>query len=141
MIEAQTFGTFIRMYSLCKSERLSSNIKVTIHKAMIRTVMTYACPAWELAPDTYLLKLQRMQIKVLRTTGNFPRCTRVRDLHTAFSLPYVYGYIRELCRHKTEVIQNHENEHARSIGECEARHRKYKRLIFGGGQAYDRSSD
>jgi hypothetical protein len=47
--------------------------------------MTYACPAW----DTYLLKLQRMQNKVLRTFGNFPRCTPVRDLRTAFNLPYV----------------------------------------------------
>jgi hypothetical protein len=29
--------------------------------------MTYACPAWEFAADTYLLKLQRLQNKVLRT--------------------------------------------------------------------------
>jgi hypothetical protein len=28
-----------------------------------------------------------------------------------------------------------------SIGQGEARHRKYKRLKLGGGQAYDRSSD
>jgi hypothetical protein len=43
--------------------------------------MTYACPAWEFAADTYLLKLQRLQYKVLRTIGNFPRHTPVRDLH------------------------------------------------------------
>jgi hypothetical protein len=29
----------------------------------------------------------------------------------------------------------------RSIGQGEARYRKYKRLNFDGGQAYDRSSD
>jgi hypothetical protein len=34
-----------------------------------------------------------------------------------------------------------ENEHVRSIGQGEARHRKYKRLKLGSGQAYDRSSD
>jgi hypothetical protein len=33
------------------------------------------------------------------------------------------------------------NEHVRSIGKEEARHRKYKGLELGGGQAYDRSSD
>jgi hypothetical protein len=38
-------------------------------------------------------------------------------------------------------IQNHENENVRNIGQGEARHRKYKRLKLGGGQAYDRSSD
>jgi hypothetical protein len=45
--------------------------------------MTYARSAWELAADTYLLKLERLQSKVLRTIGNFSRCTPVPDLHTA----------------------------------------------------------
>jgi hypothetical protein len=35
-----------------------TNIKLSLHKALIRSVMTYACPAWELAADTYLLKFQ-----------------------------------------------------------------------------------
>jgi hypothetical protein len=91
---------------------------------------------------TYLLKFQRQQNKVLRTLGNFPRCTPVRDMHTAFNLPYENDYsITKLCRKQAEVIQNHVNGHVRSIGRGEARHRKYKRLNFGGGQAYDRSSD
>jgi hypothetical protein len=37
--------------------------------------------------------------------------------------------------------QNHENANVRNIGRGEPRHGKYKRLKFGGGQAYDRSSD
>jgi hypothetical protein len=45
MIEAKAFRTFIRIYSLLKSERLSANIKLTLHKALIRSVMTYVCPA------------------------------------------------------------------------------------------------
>jgi hypothetical protein len=85
--------------------------------------------------------LQRLQNKVLRTIGNFPRCLPFRDLHTAFNLPYVYDYITKLCRQQAEGIQNHENEHVRSIGQGEARRRKYKRLKRGGGQAYDRSSN
>jgi hypothetical protein len=46
-----------------------------------------------------------------------------------------------LCRRQAEVIQNHENEHIRGIGQGDARYIKYKRLELGGGQAYDRSSD
>jgi hypothetical protein len=103
--------------------------------------MTYACTARELAADAYLLKLQRLQNKVLRTIGNFSRCTPVRDLHLVFNLQYIYGYITILCRQQAEVIQDHKNEHFRSIGQGEVRHRKYKRLKLGGGQAYDRSSD
>jgi hypothetical protein len=73
--------------------------------------MTDACPGWKLKADTYLLKLQSMQNKVLRTAGKFPSCTPVRVLHTAFNLPYVYDYITKLWRQQAEVIQNHENEH------------------------------
>jgi hypothetical protein len=102
---------------------------------------TYACPAWELAADTHLFKLQHLQNKALRNIGNFPRCTPVRDLHTGFDFPYEYDYISKLRRQQAEVIQNHENEHVRSIRQGETRHRKYNRLKLDGGQAYDRSND
>jgi hypothetical protein len=82
-----------------------------------------------------------MQNKVLCTIGNFPRFTWVRDLHTAFNLPYVYDYVTKLCRQQAEVIQNHENEHVYCIGQGEAIHREYKKLKLGGGQAYGRSND
>jgi hypothetical protein len=52
--------------------------------------MTYACPAWVFADEFHLLKLQRLQNKVLRTIGNFPRRLSVRDMHVAFHVPYVY---------------------------------------------------
>jgi hypothetical protein len=89
MIEAKAFRTFIRIYSLFKSERLSANIKLTLYKAPIRSVMISFCPAWEFGAHTYLLKLNRMKNMVLRTTGNFPKCIPFRDLHTAFNLSYV----------------------------------------------------
>jgi hypothetical protein len=41
--------------------------------------MTYACPSWEFEADNHLLNLQRLQNKVLRIIGNFPRRTLVRD--------------------------------------------------------------
>jgi hypothetical protein len=90
MIEATAFRTFISIYSLFKSERLSANIKLTLHKAMIGSVVTYDCPPpQELVANTSLLKMQCMHNKVLHDTGNFPKCTLVYDLHTAFNLPYV----------------------------------------------------
>jgi hypothetical protein len=103
--------------------------------------MIYPCPAWVFAADNHLLKLKRLQNKVLLTIGNFPRCTPVRDLHMAFKLPYIYGYLTKLCRQQAEVLKNHENANVRNIGQGEPRHRKYKPLKLGGGQAYDRSSD
>jgi hypothetical protein len=81
---------------------------------------------------------QRLQNKVIGSTGNFPRCTPVRDLHMAFKLLYIYDYITKLCKQQAEVIRNHDNKNVRAIGQGETHHRKYKRLKLGGGQAYDR---
>jgi hypothetical protein len=84
--------------------------------------------------------LQRLQNTVLRAIDNLDRNTPVRELHLAFKIPYVYDYITKLCRRQAEVILIHENPNVRAIGQGEPRHRKYKRLQLGGGQAYDRSS-
>jgi hypothetical protein len=103
--------------------------------------MTYACSAWEFAAECHLLKVQRLQNKVLRTISNFPKRTSVFDMHTAFHISYVYDYIIQLCRQQTEVIQNHENIIVRYIGQGEARQRKYMRPKLGGGHVYVSSSD
>jgi hypothetical protein len=55
--------------------------------------MTYAYPTLEYAADTHLLKLQRLQNRVLRAIGNLDRRSEVRELHAAFKIPYVYDYI------------------------------------------------
>jgi hypothetical protein len=52
---------FIRVYSLFESDLLSTRIKLTIHKALSWSILTYACLSKELAADTYLSKLQRLQ--------------------------------------------------------------------------------
>jgi hypothetical protein len=57
-----------------------------------------------------------------------------------FQTSHVYDYVAKLCRRQAEDIQNHEDEHVRGTGQVEGRHRKYKRLKLGGGQAYGRSS-
>jgi hypothetical protein len=44
MIETKAFRAFIKMYSLFKSEHLNANIKLTLYKALIRSIMTYASP-------------------------------------------------------------------------------------------------
>jgi hypothetical protein len=141
MVANKAYRTFIRLYSLFKSDRLSTKSKLTLYKALIRSIMTYACPAWEFVADTHLMKLQRLQNKVLRTTDKFPRNTPIRNIHISLQIPYVYDYITKLCRHQAQVIQHHENTHVRNTGQGEAWHRKYKRLKLGGGQAYDHSSD
>jgi hypothetical protein len=111
----------------------NANIKLILLKALIRSVTTYACPAWEYAAESHLLELQRLQNRVLHITGNIPRCTSVRDMHVALQIPYVYDCIKNFAgsRQQAEDIQNHDNENVRNIGQGEGRHRKYKRLKLG----------
>jgi hypothetical protein len=44
VIEAKSLRTFIMIYFLVKNECLSTNIKLNLYKALIRSVMIYACP-------------------------------------------------------------------------------------------------
>jgi len=132
----QTLG---QIYPLLKSEKLGTKIKITLYKALISSKMTYACPTWESAAGTHLIKLQRLQNRVLRIIGGLPRRTPIRLMHTEFQIPYVYDFITKICRKQAAVIQSHDNEIVRNIGSGEAQHRKHKRLKLGGGQAYDRS--
>jgi hypothetical protein len=88
-IAAKALGTYIRTYSIFKSKHLNANIKLIMYRALIRSIMTYSCPIWEFTADTHLMKLQRLQNRVLRAIGNLDRRTPVRDLHLAFEIPYV----------------------------------------------------
>jgi hypothetical protein len=63
-------------------------------------------------------------------------CTPVCKLHVAFKIPYMYGYMTQF-----EVILNYVNRNIRGVEQGEVRHRKYKGLKLGDGQAYDSSSD
>jgi hypothetical protein len=121
----------IRIYFLFKSGRLSANIKLTLYKALIRSVMSYASPAREFSADTHRMKLHCLlnNVLVLRTIGNYPRRTPVRDLHMVLELPYVYD-VTKLCWQEAELIQSHKNENFHNTGQGEARHRYIRGLIW-----------
>jgi hypothetical protein len=103
--------------------------------------MTYFCPTSEHTAEAHLLKLQRLQNRVLRAIGKLDRCTPVRELHVDLKISYVYDYITKLCRIQTELILKYVNLNVCGIGQEGVRHRRYKRLKIGGGQDYDRSAN
>jgi hypothetical protein len=80
-------------------------------------MMTCSCLAWEFTADTYLLKLQHLQHRVLLTIGNCPRHMLICEQHVAFNIPYVYDFATQLCKHQAEVIQNHKNVTIHNIGQ------------------------
>jgi hypothetical protein len=139
LIVTKAMRTFMQIYFLHTSEKLNIKSKMTLYEALIRSKLTYACPAWESAADMHLIKLQCLQNKVLRVTGGLPRRMPTRYMHRTLQIPYFYDFITKSCRKLAEVIRNHDNENVRSIGNGEAQHRKHKRLKLGGGQAYGSS--
>jgi hypothetical protein len=142
MTEAKAFRTFNRIYSLFKSECLSTNIKLTFHKCTDQISNDLRLLRLGISSRYLPLKIAApTKKKVFCINGTFPRCTLVRDLHMTFNLLYVYDYITKLCRQQAEVIQNHEYEHICSVQQGEARHRNYKKLKLDDGQAYNCSSD
>jgi hypothetical protein len=66
--------------------------------------MAYACATWKRAVDAHLMKLHRLQNRVLSVTRYIDKCIQVRELHVASKSPYVHYYVAELCRTKAEVI-------------------------------------
>jgi hypothetical protein len=98
--------------------------------------MTSASPAWEFAADAHLMKLQRLQNKVLLAIGNYPRRIPVRDLHLAFKIPLVYDFITKLCRQQAEVIKIMTTKIFAPLGKA-----KTVTQNIGGCQTYDPLSD
>jgi hypothetical protein len=96
---------------------------LTLLKALITSVIAYACPAWIFSTEIQLLKSQCLQNKVLRSIDHFSKRTLFRDFHMAFKIPYVYNCITKLWRQKPEDIQNHENEPTRDIAQGESKQR------------------
>jgi hypothetical protein len=101
-IVAKAVRTYISTYSLSKSGRLNINIKVTLYKTLIRSVVAYVCPTWEYALGAHFFRSQRLHNRVHRAIGNPKRCSPVRELHVT----YIYEYITKSFRSQAEVILN-----------------------------------
>jgi hypothetical protein len=89
--DAKALRTYVRTYSLFKSG--CTNTELALYKALIRPVMTYACPTWEYAADALFLKLQRLRNRALRAIGNLDRWTPVRKLHVVSKIQRVFDCI------------------------------------------------
>jgi hypothetical protein len=83
------------------------------------------------------LKIAHTENKVLYTTGNFPRCTPVCDVHVTFKLPYVYDYITKLSGKKQKSYKIMRM----NMFAAQDKVKPDTENLRGGGQAYDRSSD
>jgi hypothetical protein len=52
--------------------------------------MAYACSSWEFGAYTHVLKMQRLQNRVLQNTDKVPRNAPIHYAHMTLQIPYVY---------------------------------------------------
>jgi hypothetical protein len=101
---SKAFRIFVSLIVIQK--QASANIKLSIHKILFSSIMTYAFPALEFAANTSQLKLHCLQNEAFRVVDNFLRYTDVRDLSLALNAPHFYDCITELVRQEEEIFQN-----------------------------------
>jgi hypothetical protein len=120
MIEAKAFRTFIRVYPLFRSESLSANIKLALHKGLLMSIMTYTRP-WLGVCDRCALISRYTSKETFQETRGFS------IFHVAFELLYVTKLCRQQAR---KVIQKRAY-----VGNI--RHKDHVRVC----QAYGHSND
>jgi hypothetical protein len=85
-IEAEAFRTFMRIYPLLKSDRVSS-VKLAFHKTLIKSVITYDFPGREFAAENPSIEMAAT-VEFFATLANFlgahryAICMRLTTLHT-----------------------------------------------------------
>jgi hypothetical protein len=108
---------------LFKSESSNSNIKLTLHNALIRSVMTYACPTWGLEADTYLLKLLRPQKQVS------PHHWKFSEMH--IGQRFAHGFQPSVCiRLYNKTVRAINRSHKKSSEWTCSRYRTRRRQAY-----------
>jgi hypothetical protein len=69
-----------------------------LYKALIRPVLTAACPILVYAADIHLLMVQCLRATVVRAIGKPGRHTLIHGMHLPLKIPYVYEYITKSCK-------------------------------------------
>jgi hypothetical protein len=137
VIKDNAFRAFITVNFLFWRKRLTTHIELTFHKAFIMPILSYACTCRASSADTQLLKLQRLQDRLLCTEGNFQRCTEVRKLLKSYGIPL---YIRRIWAGKKQKACEVKEMQIFATEDKARTARKHKDLKPGFGLAYGRSS-
>lgn len=91
-----------------RKSKLSVENKILIFKAALRPIYTYACPIFADIAKTHLMKLQRIQNKILKMILNLPWYTPTQDIHQTNNIEMVNDFIQKLstnyrCRMESQA--------------------------------------
>ena len=110
-----------------KSSPININLALTIYKSLIRSILTYAAPAWGYAAKTHINKLQLFQNKVLRIITKLPRVTPIDTLHEQTGIETIQTHVSRIATKLYLKSQLSDNSQIRQLGQYNPIHDKHKR--------------
>ena len=104
-----------------------------MYTALLRSLITYACPVWGYAADVHMNKLQIFQNKVLRLITKLPRVTPRWVIHRDTGIPTIKEYIENAAIRFRLSTEGHENPLVAGLGIYNPGHTKHKtpRALLG----------
>jgi Reverse transcriptase (RNA-dependent DNA polymerase)/Endonuclease-reverse transcriptase len=110
-------GAMAKLYGLLKKNSgLATYEKLTLYRAYIRPILTYACPCFAHAAKTHLNKIQIVQNKCLRMALNARYRTRIKTLHKRAKIPLISDFITKLTKSFFENSANSDNQLIKGLG-------------------------
>lgn len=95
----QGYARLRQLYPLInRKSPLRTECTLLLYKALIRPLVTYACPVWSNSSTSNMRKIQTLQNKLLRISVNAPWFVRNEELHKDLNVPTIREFIRKLTK-------------------------------------------
>jgi len=104
--------------------KLSLDCKVLLYKMILKPIWTYGIQLWGSACTSNIIKLERMQSKILRMIVNAPWYVRNTNIHRDLQIETVADTIKEYSKKYQLKLEQHPNALAREI----LKRPRYRRL-------------
>jgi hypothetical protein len=102
---------------LGRRSKVSMRGKLLLHTAIIRPIMTYACPIWAHGSPNLIKKLQVVQNLVLRSITGAPNYVRNKILHRDLEMETLEEHIGKLAIKFYASMDNHPNATIKNLND------------------------
>lgn len=113
----QGYNRLRMLYPLInRNTTMRKECTILLYKAILRPLVTYACPVWSASSKTNIKKLQVFQNKVLRTAINAPWHIRNCQIHYELGMETVEQFIKKLTKTFIGNLQYSDNPIIQQLG-------------------------
>lgn len=100
---------------LGRNSTLSTDKKLLIYKTIIAPIWMYGIELWGTTSKTNILKIQRIQSKILRTIVDAPWYITNEDLHKELEVDFVTDVIRQKSVIHASRLLQHDNKEIKNM--------------------------